>query len=323
MQRLCTFGISAFALLCLGIAISHHPARGQTARTIKVLISVPAGGTIDFFVRVLADHIGKTNGQTVIVESRPGAAGMIAAEALARAAPDGNTLLVNHNGIVINSILRKVSFDLSGFEPVCFAVHSPQVLVVNSASPYRTLDDLIAAARAQPGAVSIASVGPATTQHFAIERLKRLAGIDMTYVPFGGGAPAINALLGGHVTAVLQNYSESGEQISAGNLRALATPSARRIAPLPAVPTIAESGFPNFEAEAWFGLVAPGKTPKETVTQLIDWFGAALRAPDVKAKLEVQGLYPDPKCGADFAAHIQRQTEEYARLIRESNIKAE
>lgn len=322
MQRRLIFQIVVFAGLLVGLAISTDAARAQPARTIKILISVPPGGTIDFLVRVLADHIGKANGQTILVESRPGAAGMIAAEAVARSAPDGNTLLVNHNGIVINSLLRKAGVDLAGFEPVCFLVHSPQVLVVNVTSPYRTLADLIAAARAKPGALSIASVGPATTQHLAIERLKRQAGIDMTYVPFGGGAPAINALLGQHVTAVLQNYSESGEQISAGNLRALATPSARRIVPAPDVPTIAES-FPNFEAEVWFGLVAPAKTPADTMAQLIGWFGAALGAPEVRTKLEAQGLYPDPKCGADFAAHIRRQTDEYARLLREAKIKTE
>jgi len=315
--------IAAIALLFLALAVANHSALAQTARTIRIFITVPPGGTIDFLVRVLADHIGRTRGQTILVESRPGAAGMIAADAVARSAPDGNTLLVNHNGFVINSILRKASFDLAAFEPVCFLVRSPQVLVVKGDSPYRTLGDLIEAARAKPGALSIASVGPMTTQHFAIERLKRLANADMTFVPFTGGAPAINALLGGHVTAVLQNYSESGEQISSGHLRALATPSAKRIKPAPDVPTIAESGFPGFEAEVWFGLVAPAKTPQDTVAQLIDWFGAALRAPEVKKRLEVQALYPDARCGADFAAHIRRQTEEFTRIIREANIKTE
>jgi tripartite-type tricarboxylate transporter receptor subunit TctC len=215
-----------------------------------------------------------------------------------------------------------VNYDpLASYEPVCYLVRSPQVIVVNSFSPYRTLADLVEAARAKPGELSIASVGPNTTQHIAIEWFKRLAGVNLTFVPYTGGAPAINALLGEHVTSALQNYSEIGEQIRAGKLRALATPSAQRVEPLPDVPTVAESGYKGFEAEVWFGLVATAKTPKETVAQLIDWFRAALQAPEVKAKLAVQALYPHPKCGAAFATHIQRQIDEYARLIRELNLK--
>ena len=200
----------------------------QAARTIRIVISVPPGGTIDLLSRVLADQIGKTNGQTLIVESKPGGGGIIAAETVARATPDGNTLLVNTNGMVISAILRKVNYDpVASYEPICYLVRSPQVIVVNSASPYRTLSELIDAARAKPAELSIASVGPNTTQHIAIEQLKRLAGINLTYVPYTGGAPAINALLGGHVTAVFQNYSEIGEQLRSGKLRALATPSAQ------------------------------------------------------------------------------------------------
>ena len=322
MQPVRALLVGILALLCLGTAVSQQPAWSQAARTIKIVISVPPGGTIDFLVRILADQISKTNGQTIIIESKPGAGGIIAAETVARAAPDGNTLLVNTNGMVISSILRKVNFDpLTSYEPICYLVQSPQVIVVNSASPYRTFAEFIAAARAKPAELSIASVGPNTTQHIAIERLKRLAGINLTYVPYTGGAPAINALLGGHVTAVLQNYSEIGEQLRAGKLRALATPSAKRIEPLPDLPTVAESGYKDFAAEVWFGLVTTGKTPTETVSQLTGWFRTALQAPDVRAKLVTHALYPNPICGADFAAHIRRQAEEYRRVIGELNIK--
>jgi tripartite-type tricarboxylate transporter receptor subunit TctC len=299
-------------------------ALAQTARTIRVVVSVPAGGAIDALVRILADEIARTSGQTIVIESRPGAGSVIAAEAVARAAPDGNTLLINTQGMLINAILRKVNFDpLLSFEPICNLVTSPLVLAVNSASPYRTLADLIAAARARPAALSVASVGPHSTLHIAIERLKRQAGIELTYVPFPGGAPAINALLGQHVTAVLQNYQEVKGQLDAGSLRALATASARRIEPLPELPTIAESGFPGFEAEGWFGLVAPAKTPPATVAQLVGTFSRAVEAPEVKAKLALQALYSDPRCGSAFAAHIRRQSDEYARMIRELNIKGE
>ncbi len=317
--------LAVFATLGFAAAASaafDHAAWAQAARTVRVIISVPAGGAIDTLMRILADEIGRTDGQTVVIESRPGAGGVIAAETVARAAPDGNTLLVNTNGMLINSMLRKVHYNLlTSYEPICYLVHSPQVLIVNSQSPYRTVADLIAAARAKPGELSIASVGPNTTQHLAIERLKRLAGINMTYVPFTGGAPAINALMGQHVTAALQNYLEVRGQLNAGSLRALATAPARRIEPLPDVPTIAESGFPGFSAEVGFGLVAPAHTPADTVAQLVGWFSRALEAPKAKAKLAAQALYPDPQCGSAFAALLRRRSDEFAQVLRDLNIK--
>jgi len=325
-MRLGRWYLVMIGVLALGLAAGagDRAAWPQGARTIRVVISVPPGGAIDTLVRILGDQIGKNNGPTIIVEPRPGAGGIIAAEAVARAAPDGNTLLISTNGMLINAILRKVSFDpLTSFEPICYLVNSPQLIVVNGVSPYRTLADFLAAARARPGELSIASVGPNTTQHIAIERLKRLADVNVTFVPFPGGAPAINALMGQHVTAALQNYIEVSGQLSAGTLRALGSATARRIEPLPDLPTIAEQGFKDFDAEVWFGLAAPAKTPQETIAQLVGSFSRALEAPEVKGKLAAQALYPDPKCGAAFAAHIRRQHELFARLIREFNIKAE
>jgi tripartite-type tricarboxylate transporter receptor subunit TctC len=314
----------ALALASLAVAAPAHPALSQTARTIRVIISVPPGGSIDLLVRILADYISSTKGQSIIAESRPGAGGVIAAEAVARAPPDGTTLLINNNGMIISSILRKVNYDPRGsFEPICYLVTTPQIIVVNSASPYRRLAELVDAARAKPAELSIASVGPNTTQHIGIERFKRLARANLTYVPYPGGAPTVNALLGAHVTAAVLNWSEIGEQLTAGKVRALATMAPQRIEPLPNLPTVAESGYPDFETDVWFGLVAPAKTPRETIAQLIDWFRAALLAPEVKAKLTAQALYPNPKCGADFDAHLVRQFDLYARLIRELNIKSE
>ena len=324
MRKLLALAIGALALAGLATAVPDRPAWSQAGRTIRVVISVPPGGSIDFLVRILADHISGTKGQSIIIESRPGAGGIIAAEAVARAAPDGNTLLINNNGIIISSILRKVSYDpLSSFEPICYLVTTPQLIVVNAASPYRTLAQLVDAARSRPAELSIASVGPNTTQHIGIERLKRLAQANLTYVPYPGGAPTVNALLGAHVTSAVLNWSEIGEQVIAGKVRALATMALRRIEPMPDLPTVSESGYRDFETDVWFGLVAPAKTPKETVAQLIDWFSAALLAPEVKSKLTAQALYPDPRCGADFDAHIRRQSDLYTRLIRELGIKTE
>jgi len=185
------------------------------------------------------------------------------------------------------------------------------------------LAELVDAARAKPAELTIASVGPNTTFHIGIERYKRLARADLTYVPYAGGAPTVNAVLGAHVTSAVLNWSEIGAQVTAGKVRALATMALQRIEPLPDLPTVAESGYPDFETDVWFGLVAPARTPKQAVAQLIDWFGAAVMAPEVKSKLTAQALYPNPRCGADFDAHLRRQSDLYTRLIRELNIKAE
>jgi len=322
MRKLLASTILALASLAFAVALGDLPARSQAARTIRIIISVPPGGSIDLLARILADHVSSTNGQSIIVESRPGAGGIIAAEAVARAAPDGNTLLINVNGMIISAILRKVNYDpVTSFEPICNLVSTPQLIVVPSTSPHRTLAELVDAARARPAELSIASVGPNTTQHIGIERFKRLSHADLTYVPYPGGAGAVNALLGAHVTAAVLNWSEIGEQVITGKARALATMAPQRIEPLPDLPTVAESGYPKFETDVWFGLVAPAKTPKETVAQLIDWFSAALAAPEVRAKLTAQALYPRTECGAAFAAHLRRQSDLYNQLIRELGIK--
>ena len=319
-NRILTIGL--LALLCLATLLPGHSAWAQAGRTIKVIISVPPGGAIDALVRILGDHISKAHGPTFIIENKPGAGSIVANEAGARAAPDGNTLLIVANGMIISSNLHKVNFDpVTSFEPICYLVSSPQIMAVHVSSPYRTLADLVAAAKAKPGELSIATVGPNTTQHIAVEKFKRRAGIDMIYVPFPGGTPAINALLGQHVVSALQNYIEVGPQVKAGTLRALATATAERTEAMPELPTIAESGYPDFATDVWFGVVAPAKTPKETVAQLIDWFREAVAAPEVKQKLALQALYPNPKCGPDFAAHIKHQAEEYAQVIGELGLR--
>jgi tripartite-type tricarboxylate transporter receptor subunit TctC len=214
-------------------------------------------------------RLGGRGGPTVFVENRPGASTTIATEAVSRATPDGNTVLIVANSFVINPHLRKLSYDpLTRFEPICRLVSVPLVILVNSASSYRTLSDLLNAARSKPGDLAIASTGPAAPSHIAIEALKHVAGFDMTYVPYPGDAPAVNALLGEHVTSAVVTYTSAAEQLTAGKLRALATTSGTRIEPLPDVPTVAEAGYSGYEANAWFGLVAPAKTPSDILSQL-------------------------------------------------------
>jgi tripartite-type tricarboxylate transporter receptor subunit TctC len=308
----------AFCLL-LG---SGAPA--QTGRTIKFVVPFAAGGTADIVGRMLAEEIGKAHAVGTLIENRPGAGTVIATEAVSRSTPDGNTVLLNANAFVIAPHLRKLTYDpLTSFEPVCQLVSSPQVIAVGGAGPYRSLSEMFDAARAKPGALTLASVGPASTQHIAFEMLKHLAKVDMIFVPFNGNGPAVNALLGKHVDSVLVNYSEVAEQLQDGKFRALATTSRTRLDALPQVPAVAELGFNDFEADVWFGAVVPARTPRSRIAELTVWLTAAMEAPSVKPKLVALGLYPVGKCGTEFEADLHRRFDDYGRAIRESNIKGE
>jgi tripartite-type tricarboxylate transporter receptor subunit TctC len=326
-RRLLRLAAGAAALPAVAVitfAPTSRDAWSQTTRTIKNVVPVPAGSSQDILARLLADEIGRAQGQTIVIENRPGAGTVIATEAVSHAAPDGVTLLSNAPPFVINPRMRKLDYDpLTSFEPICYLARSPTVIVVNSASPYRTLADLLNAARATPGQLTLAGIGPASAIQIAFEMLKRAAKVDMTFVPYPGTTPAVNALLGEHVTSAFGNYGDMAAQMKAGKLRALATASPARIEPQPELPTIAESGYPEYEADIWYGLVAPAKTPKDTISKLAGWFTAALQGPDIKEKLAIQGLYPVGICGADFGALMRKQYDEFGRVIREANIKAE
>lgn len=318
--RVSTIGVVLAGLLTL----FAQAAWSQAPRTVKIIVPyTPASGP-DILGRLLAEQVGRTTGATVVVEDRPGAGTVIGTEAAARSAPDGNTVLVVAPSFVINPSLRKVNYDpVTDFEPICHLAATPMVIVVNGASHYRSLADLIGAAREKPGELSLGSGGPGSSLHIGFEILRRAAGVEMTYVPFGGNAPAVNALLGGHLTAVYADYPTVVEQIKAGTLRALAVGSRKRAEPLPDVPTIEESGFPDYDLDIWYGLMAPAKTPSGAVAQLADWFRSAVTQPDMKPKLMQQGLAPVVMCGAEFAAHLRKQYDAYGRVIRESNMKGQ
>jgi tripartite-type tricarboxylate transporter receptor subunit TctC len=314
------FSIPLIAMVLL--SLSGRDAWLQSAR-IKIVVPLAPGGGADILARLLAEHMGRTQRAGIVVENRAGAGSAIGTEYVARAAPDGNTLLINTPNLVIGAHLRKLNYDpLTSFEPICELVNSPAVIAVNSASPYRTLADLLNAARAQSGNLTLASVGPATTLHIASEKLKRATNVNLTYIPFSGTGPTVNALLGQHVTAVFAEYPAVAEQIKAGTLRALATGSPTRIEPLPELPTVAESGYPGFDVDVWWGVFAPASTPKEIVSRHAASFAAAVQAPEIKAKLAALGFYPVGLCG-DFAAYLRRQYDDYGRVIREANIKTE
>jgi tripartite-type tricarboxylate transporter receptor subunit TctC len=304
------------------VFVSSHGVSSEPMRTIKIVVPSSPGGVNDTLARLLGDQISRTQGQTVLIENRSGAGGIIGAEAVSRAAPDGNTLLMTSPDLLIPPHLRKLNFDLlTSFEPICDLVSAPTVIVVNKASSYRTLADLLNAARAKPGDLTLASFGPASGFQIAFEMLMRAADVNMTFLPYPGAAPEINALLGQHVTSVFATYSTASEQLSAGKLRALAVATRTRIEQLPDVPTVVESGYKDYEWDYWLGVLAPANTPKKMVSQLAGWLTAALQAPEFRAKLVPLGLYSTGICGADFAALLRKQYDDVGRVVREANIK--
>jgi tripartite-type tricarboxylate transporter receptor subunit TctC len=318
------FGPLTTAVAALGLLFVVHGAWSQAARTIKIVVPAPPGAVADILARLLAAQTNAMQGASAVVENRPGAGDVIGTEAVARATADGNTLLVVGTNFVITPRMRKVDYDpLNSFEPICHLANAPTIIVVNSASPYRTLAELLDAARAKPGELTLASIGPGGVFHLGFEMLKRAAKVDMTFVPYPGNAPALNAVLGQQVTAMFGTYSNVAGSLQAGTLRALAVATPTRAEPLPDVPTVAESGYKDFDVDVWFGAFAPAKTPKEMLTRLAGWFTAAMQAAEVKEKLVVQGIYPGGPCGADFAAFIRKQYEGYSRVIAEANIKVE
>ncbi len=311
------------AILAIGLlALSSGGAWSQSGRTIRLIVPANAGASTDFVARLSADHISRTQGVTVVVENRPGASGMIGVEAAFRAPPDGNTLLVTANTYLLDGQTKKANYHpVKDFEPICYLVDTPAQLLVNGESPHRTLAELFNAARAKPGELSLAAVGPGSTYHLGMVSLTRKAGVNMTYVPYPGSAPAVTALLGNHVTSAISGYAVVASQVKSGKLRALATGTAKRIAPEPEVPTLDELGFKNFVIDNWFGVVAPAKTPKETLAQLSAWFTAAIEAPESKAKLDAQFLYTGGPCGERFGAFLQERYDEYGRLASDAGLK--
>jgi tripartite-type tricarboxylate transporter receptor subunit TctC len=310
----------AIALALLSTALGASAAE---TGVIKVVLPVPPGGAGDIIARLLTDQVGRLNNRKFIIETRPGAGTMIGTEAVARSPADGNTLLINAPFLLIGPHLQKVRFDpLTSLEPICYLVSSPGVLAVNAQSPYRAFADLVQAVRTQPGQMTFASAGPGTTHHIGFAKLKRDSGLDFIYVPFSGGGPAINALLGSHVTAVLAEYAPLSEHLKAGTLRPIAVTSTTRVPSLPDVPTIAE-GIPDFEVDFWWGLFAPAQTPKAITSQLAQWFTAAMQEPALKAKLNELGFFPAGTCGDDFAALLRKQYDDYGRVIRDANIRVD
>lgn len=303
------------------LSLSVATAWPQSGQTIRLILPFPPGGPADAMARLIAEQVGASGGPTMVVESHPGAGTEIGTEYVFRSDPDGNTLGIISNSFVVLPLIRKLNYDpFSDFTPICELASFPPLIVVNGDSPYQTLADFINAAHAQPGVLTLGTIGPATSTQLAFEMLKYKAKANITFVPFAGYTPAVQALLGKQITAAIADFSTLQGLIQTGKLRALATTARTRIASLPNVPTVAESGY-DVKQEFFGGVVAPAKTPKEAIAKLTDLFKTALQAPKVKAKFASLGFFAGGECGADYAAILRKDYADYGQIIRDANLK--
>lgn len=320
MRRRVVGGLATAAALAL-VSIGSPAAAAYPDHAITIVVPFPPGGTTDILARVVGDALGRRIGQAVIVENRPGAGGNIGAVRVAKAAPDGYTLVMGTVGThAINmSLYRDPGFDATkDFAPITRVANVPNVLVVNAAAPYKDVKQLIAYAKAHPGELTFASSGNGTSIHLAGELFKKMTGIDMRHIPFKGSAPAVTSLLGEQTNLMFDNLPSSFAQIKAGKLRALAVTSLTRAPTLPDVPTIAESGLSGYEATSWFGLLAPAATPAAVIKTLNAQIVAVLADPAVKAKLDEQGAEAHPETPEQFAKWIRDETAKWSKTVKDS-----
>ena len=311
-------------LLVLLVAFSAQ-AQEWPAKTVRIIVPFPPGGSADLMPRVVAEKLSEKWGQPVIVENRPGAAGNIGADVVFRSEPDGYTLLsAPPPPLVINRLLYpKLSYDSTQFVPVTVIGAIPNVLLVHPKVNANSVQELIALAKANPGKLNYASQGIGTTSHLTAELFKSMAGgLQITHVPYKGTAPALADLLGGQVDMMCDNLGVSLPHVKSGKLKALAVASRTRVKSLPEVPALAES-LPGFEAVAWFGIVAPPRTPSAVVEKVAAGVIDALKIPDVQKRLAELSAEPMGLTPAQTAAYMKQETERWGAVIRNAGVKAE
>ena len=307
----------------LGLA---GPARASDDASLRLVVTFPPGGSTDIAARILQPRLAEAAGRPVIVENRPGAASQIATQYVAKSAPDGNTVLVSFDTHAINPIAKpRLPYDtFKDFAGVSLALRFPLVIGANAATvKAANLREFVAAAKAAPGKFSYASTGLGSMNHLVMEDLKRRAGIYVLHVPFGGGGPAVQAVLGDVTSLTLLSYAALRGQIAAGKITPLAVTGARRLPELPNVPTVAESGFPGFEAYSWIGIFAPAATPPAVVQKLTRDFQTALNAADVHAKLTQSGFEVMATDSPGVDQHLRREYERWSAFVRETRLKLE
>ena len=313
-----------FLAAALLLPISN--VKGQQNKILRIVVPFTPGGSTDILARALAPKLAAALGRTVVVDNKPGAGGTLGATEVAKAEPDGNTLLMGHIGtLAVNpAIYPKLGYDpIKSFAPVAWVARVPNVLVVNANSAINTFQDLLLAARAKPGRLTYSTGGNGSAAHITFEYLKLRAQIFMLHIPYRGTAPSVTDLIAGQVDATFTGSPAVLPHIKSGRLRALAVSSPVRLAALPYVPTVAQSGYPGFEADQWYGLVAPAGTPDNLVQRLNSEVNKALALPDVAAQMATEGATPMALPATAFAALIAQELPRWAGVVRAGNVKAE
>ena len=316
-----------FILLLMGLTLAAGEARAQAYphKPIRYIVGFPPGGSTDLIARIAAGKLTELIGQQVVVENRPGAGGSIAAELAARATPDGYTLMHAGLTMAINPALRKnlPYVPLRDFAPVSLLVKMPNVLVVNNAFPARNVAEFIAHAKANPGKVSYGSSGVGAVPHLSMELFKKLAGIDITHVPYKGSAQVLTDLLGGQIPVMFDNLPANLPHIKAGRIRALGIPSPRRNPQLPDLPTFIESGIAGYEVTGWLGMFAPAATPRAVIATLNAHMVKGLNAPETQKRLAEHGAEAAPTTPAELGALLKAETVRWAQVIRDAGVPSE
>ncbi|QET03713.1 tripartite tricarboxylate transporter substrate binding protein [Cupriavidus pauculus] len=320
-----------FAALCVACMATAPQARAQSAdkypsKPINYVVPFAAGGTTDLLGRLIGQRLSQVLGQSVVVENRPGAGGNIGSDYVAKAAPDGYTLVggtISSHSINV-SLYPKMPYDpVKNFQPVALIGTLPNVLVVNASSPWKSVEDVIAAAKAKPGAINFGSSGNGTSQHLSAELFANMAGLKLTHVPYKGSSQAVQALLGNQVDLVFENSVAAVPMIQSGKFRALATTGPKRSAELPDVPTVSEAGLKGYEIVSWQAIFAPAGTPAPIVNKLATEIGKIIREPEMRAKLAGLGVEPSGAGPAELGAFQKREVAKWAELIKVANIRLE
>jgi tripartite-type tricarboxylate transporter receptor subunit TctC len=312
------------ATIALALAGSALAQGNYPTRPVTMVVGFAPGGGTDTVARIVAKNLSESLGQQVLVENKAGAGGNIATDFVAHAEADGYTILLGNVGslAVAPHMIANLGYDpLHDFAPITMAVVFANVLVVQPSLPVHSLADFVKLAQDKPGTVTFGSSGIGGAGHLAGELLKERANIDMIHVPYKGGGPAMQGMLGGQVMSIFATPVSAGAQIKAGKIRAIATTGPKRAALLPEVPTVAESGYPGYEAMNWYAYVAPAKTPKEIVERLNRELVKALNNADVAALLHQQGLEPSPGSPAELARYIEREYQTWGRVVKRAGIK--
>lgn len=299
-------------------------AQAQSAKTIRLVVPFTPGGSTDILARAIGPRLAATPGQTVVIDNKPGAGGSIGADFVAKAEPDGHTLLMGHIGTLgVNpSLYPKLPYDaIKSFAPLGLVARVPNVLVVPAASDIKTFKDFLARAKAKPGQLTYSSGGNGSAAHITFEYLKLRAGIFVSHIPYRGTAPSVTDLIAGQVDATFTGSPAVLPHIRSGRLRALAVSSAARLPQLPDVPTVAESGIKDFEADQWYGLVAPAGTPAAEITRLNTAINQALKSPEIAQQFAGEGAVPLPGTPQAFAALIAREIPRWREVVQRGNVR--